>query len=146
MAGGAFGPPDQTGDPQMFAINRSSCGDPCGVTNWRAAFDALGDAVDWAYGGVAIRRSRCPSGAVGGRLPADLAEALADPIVQALMTADGTDRDSVEAMMRGMAARLSQSGCRDLAAARKTARAELDDDDENLRTGGDDVRRDFSHQ
>jgi hypothetical protein len=130
----------------MFVINRSSCGDPCGVTNWRAAFDALGDAVDWAYGGVAIRHSRCRSGAVGGTLPADLAEALADPIVQALMTADGTDRDSVEAMMRGLAARLSQSGCRDLAAVRKTARAELDDDDENPRTGGGDVCRDFSHK
>ena len=102
----------------MFAINRSSCCDPYGATNWRAAFDALGDAVDWAYGGVAIPRSRCLSGSVGTRLPADLAEALADPIVQALMTADGTDRDSVEAMMRGMAARLPTDGCRDLTAAR----------------------------
>jgi hypothetical protein len=34
---------------------------------------------------------------------------LADPIVRALMAADGTDRDSVEAMMRDVAARLTTS-------------------------------------
>jgi hypothetical protein len=90
----------------MFAVNPSS--DPCGDACRRAsaALDALGDAVDWAYGGVSLSRSRRRSRLIGAGLPADLYEALADPIVQALMAADGTDRDGVETMMRDVAARL----------------------------------------
>jgi hypothetical protein len=81
----------------------------------RAALDALGDAVDWAYGGVSLSRSRLRSRSVDAGPRAGLSEVLADPIVQALMAADSTDRDGVEAMMRAMAARL---GSRKLAALR----------------------------
>jgi hypothetical protein len=42
------------------------------------------------------------------QLPRFVSEALADPIVQALMAADGVDRLSVEALMRRMAARLAK--------------------------------------
>ena len=42
------------------------------------------------------------------RLPRGVSEALADPLVQALMAADGVDRSSVEALMRGMAERLAR--------------------------------------
>jgi hypothetical protein len=94
----------------MFAINPSS--DPRGnnACQCAAAQDALGDAVDWAYGGVAMARSRqtIRSASTGPRV--GLCEVLADPIVQALMTADGTDRGSVAAMMRDVAARLATSG------------------------------------
>ncbi|HTT80748.1 MAG TPA: hypothetical protein VMF86_13795 [Stellaceae bacterium] len=87
----------------MYAVNPS---DPCGDALRRAAREALSDAVDWAYGGVSLSRSRCRSRLVGAGLPADLYEALADPIVEALMAADGTDREGVETLMRRMAARL----------------------------------------
>ena len=39
-----------------------------------------------------------------------LSEVLADPIVQALMAADHVDRESVEAMLRRIAARLPNDG------------------------------------
>jgi hypothetical protein len=88
----------------MFAIHPSSCPDPCNDAHRRAA---LGEAVDWAYGGVSPSRPRCGSRFADARPRMGLSEALADPIVQALMAADGTDRDGVEAMMRGLAARLA---------------------------------------
>lgn len=92
----------------MFAINPSS--DPCGDTGRRAAaLDALSDAVDWAYGGVSLPRSRHGSRFANNGPRVGLCEVLAEPIVQALMAADGTDRDSVAAMMRDVAARLTTS-------------------------------------
>jgi hypothetical protein len=42
-------------------------------------------------------------------LPRGVAEALADPIVQALMTADGVDPRALAALMRAVAARLSDN-------------------------------------
>jgi hypothetical protein len=39
-----------------------------------------------------------------------VSEALADPIVQALMAADGVDRDCVEAMLRRVTAKLAGRG------------------------------------
>jgi hypothetical protein len=92
----------------MFAIHPSSCPDPCNDAHRRAA---LGEAVDWAYGGVSPSRPRCGSRFADARPRMGLSEALADPIVQALMAADGTDRDGVEAMMRrGSAAGEPQPG------------------------------------
>jgi hypothetical protein len=41
-------------------------------------------------------------------LPRGVSKALADPLVQALMAADGVDRSSVEALMRRMAERLAR--------------------------------------
>jgi hypothetical protein len=90
----------------MFAIDPPS--DPCGDARRRiAAFDALNDAVDWAYGGISLSRSRRRSRFVGAEAHVGLSDVLADPIVRALMAADGTDRDGVEAMMRGVATRLA---------------------------------------
>ena len=84
----------------MFAINPSS--DPCDDA---AVLDALCDAIDWAYGGVSMPRSRHTGRLANNVIPRlGLCEALADPIVQALMAADGTDRDRVGAMMRDVAA------------------------------------------
>jgi hypothetical protein len=99
----------------MLGINPSS--DPCGAAHRRAALDALCDAVDWLYGCGALPRSRRRNGLIGAGLSADLDEALADPIVQALMAADGTDRDGVEALMRCVAARLSERRSRHPATA-----------------------------
>jgi hypothetical protein len=92
----------------MFAINPLS--DPCGDARCRAAaLDALGDAVDWAYGGVSMPRSRDRGRLANTGPRVGLCEVLADPIVQALMAADGTDRGSVAALMRDVAARLTTS-------------------------------------
>jgi hypothetical protein len=41
------------------------------------------------------------------RLPRAVSEALSDPIVQALMAADGIDREGVEELLRRVIARLS---------------------------------------
>lgn len=41
-------------------------------------------------------------------LPRGVSKALADPLVQAVMAADGVDRSSVEALMRRMAERLAR--------------------------------------
>jgi hypothetical protein len=41
------------------------------------------------------------------RMPRRVSSALADPIVQALMAADGVDQGCVEALLRGVAARLA---------------------------------------
>jgi hypothetical protein len=41
-------------------------------------------------------------------LPRGVSKALADPLVQALMAADGVDRLRVEALMRRMAERLAR--------------------------------------
>jgi hypothetical protein len=41
------------------------------------------------------------------RMPRRVSSALADPIVQALMAADGIDKDSVETLLRCVAARLA---------------------------------------
>jgi hypothetical protein len=41
-------------------------------------------------------------------LPRGVSKALADPLVQALMAADGVDRSSLEALMRRMAERLAR--------------------------------------
>jgi hypothetical protein len=42
------------------------------------------------------------------RLPRGVSKALADPLVRALMEADGVDRLSVETLMRRMAERLAR--------------------------------------
>ncbi len=91
----------------MFAINPSSRHDPCGDAFSRAALDALGEAVDWAYGGPSLARSRHRGRFADIRPRVGLSEALSDPIVQALMAADGNNRDGVEAMMRDVATRLA---------------------------------------
>jgi hypothetical protein len=41
-------------------------------------------------------------------VPRGVSKALADPLVQAVMAADGVDRSSVEALMRRMAERLAR--------------------------------------
>ena len=90
----------------MFALNPPGA-NGCADAQWRAALDALGDAVDWAYGGVSLSRSRRRSRFLDTGSRVGLSEALADPIVLALMAADGADRDGVAALMRGVAARLA---------------------------------------
>jgi len=88
-------------------VNPSTGANRCADEQRRAALDALGDAVDWAYGGVSLSRSRLRSRFVDAGPRVELSEVLADPIVQALMAADGADRDGIEAMMRGVAVRLA---------------------------------------
>jgi len=46
------------------------------------------------------------------RLPRAVSDALSDPIVQALMAADGVDREGVEELLRRVIARLSAASAR----------------------------------
>jgi hypothetical protein len=81
-----------------------------------AALDGLRDAIAWAYGGGALARrghERTEPALVeaftrpGLALPAGVVNAFADPIVQAVMAADGIDRSDAEELMREAAEKLA---------------------------------------
>jgi hypothetical protein len=92
----------------MFAIDPSS--DPCRDSRRRvAALDALRDAVDWAYGGVSMPRSRHRSRFANTGPRVGLCEVLADAIVQVLIAADGADRHHIDATMLDGTARPTSS-------------------------------------
>ena len=72
------------------------------------------DRMDLHKSGSAIEKLRFSdlaaekwSRSAAGELPPALSEALSDPIVQALMAADGVERESVERLMRRVINRLS---------------------------------------
>jgi hypothetical protein len=72
-----------------------------------SAAGGIGREIGCGFAQAALQVAELLGGGVAGT-PRGVSDALADPIVQALMAADGIDAERVAALMRRMAARLAR--------------------------------------